>query len=249
MVKVNICPGQGGPVRECPGRGVRVKPAAAAAREVAAPREERHGHARGARGEDAGRAVLDHEAAGGLRAHLGRGVEEEVGGGLAAGDLRGGEEAPHQGHEPRGPEARARPLRRGGGGDAEGDRAGPQHLGRAGGGAELGGEAAQEAGAVLPLEARGEGAAPALADGPRHGGEAAAEEVGGDVGLVEDDARLGREPDQDLGRDGLAVDEHAVAVEDDEVGGGRAAHPASLPSPRAQDGAGRRGAQGGACFT
>ena len=59
---------------------------------VAAAGEAPAGHAGGAGGADAVQAVLQHQAAGGLGAHRGGGMQEQVGRRLAAGDHRGGVE-------------------------------------------------------------------------------------------------------------------------------------------------------------
>ena len=220
-------------------------------RGMAPPGEGHHPHAGGLGGHDAGRAVLDDQAGGGSVAEGRGGVQEEVGGGLAVGDHGRGEGAalearPEAGDGER--ELDALGLR--GGGDAVGAGQRVEGGGDVRDRLELGAEGGVEGAAHGVEGGVGEGDAVVAGDDLAGGGERAAEEEGVGLGGGQRDAGGGEGGEQQAQRDRLAVDEHAVAVEEDEAGAsvtgrGSAERRVGAVGPEGAEPAGEGVAEGG----
>lgn len=182
-------------------------------------------HARGAGGAHAGDAVLHHHAIQDCRAHLPGGKEKHVRRRLAVRDLRGaeyiGRELVPKTHQLQG---RLQLGRRAAGGHADLQAALAQHanrLQRAGQRAQFLAEDGFQPVRVFARKAFGQAAGVFLLQGPPHvrvgnAGEAARGVLGRDG-----DAMLGQRPRLGARRDDLAIDQDAVAVEDDQAGGRR----------------------------
>ena len=104
-----------------------------------------------------------------------------------------------------------------------GQRERGEGVGDAGDRLELGAEGGVEAAAHLGERGVVEGEAEVAGEDLAGAGEAAAEEAGVGVLGVEGQAGVGEGLEQEAEGDRLAVDQHAVAVEDDEAGGGHMA--------------------------
>ena len=186
---------------------------------MASPREGDDLHAGGLRRLDACRAVLDDEAGGGRIAEGFGGEKEEVGGGLAVRDHRRREgPAGEGGQRPVTVERELDALGLGRGGDAVGAGERVEGLGDVGDRRELGAEGGVEGAAHGVERGVGDGDAVLAGDGLAGRGEGAAEEERVGLGGREVEAGAGQGLEQEAERDRLAVDEDAVAVEDDEAG-------------------------------
>ena len=193
------------------------------------------------RSGDAGGAVLDDEAVLRLHPHRRGGMQEQVGVGLAAGD--------HAGRKDRRPETvdqagdlEAEPdaLGLAGGGDAEGNGQRIERFGHPGGGPQFPPEHLVELDPHA-LQRLGGEAQPVL--GIELGsdrGKAAAEEIAEAGGWIDPDAFGRQRAEQDPHGQRLAVDEHAIAIEDDQLD---RRHPSLLAQPLLRQGIWQCGAQ------
>ena len=175
-------------------------------------------------------AVLNHQHPAGNRPHVVGGVQEEIGFRLSPGYHRGIENPHVVGIETGNCEGVADPLRPARGGDAEGNGQPGQHVLDPLDGLQGRRNGAHQRGHELCFEAWGQrmsgGAPERVLDHAEARSEIACEDI---VGRRLQSV-LGQQPRQAPSRQNLAVDEHAVAVEDDEVERISAAHEA--PSGR-----------------
>ena len=179
---------------------------------------------------DAGRAILDHRAIFGRDAHLARHMQEKIGRRLAARHHRGAEnvrleEVAKAGDLERQPDALELARRR----DAALAADAGERLGDAGDGFQIAAKALVDRRPHAIEMAIGDHQAELVAQHAVDGRHAAAEEALIGDRLADLATGLGDQRKQHLDRDRLAVDQHAVAIEDDQFGAvlGQRATPSS----------------------
>ncbi len=139
----------------------------------------------------------------------------------------------------------ARPARAGGCRDAIGHAERRHHLGHARHDLQVAFEGIEQAVAILLLEFLGQVEAEFLADLPHHRRVAAAEEMPRDIVEIDADLQPRQLVHEHLRADDLAVDQHAVAVEDDEFRGHRSPRAHYTPGSWRGKRIGRSGRAGG----
>ncbi len=189
---------------------------------MAAAGETEHRHARRLRRDDAGCAVLDGDRALGRRAHLRRGIEKDVGRGLAArhqcrAEDRRRREPTQQIRPPQLPQEIVRQAARR---HAFGHRQQRQHRLEAGDGLELALEQFERMALHRRVEIFRQRTAEIRGEGGVHVPVAHAGETLGDALGGHDVAEGGQGVDDGAAGDDLAVDQYAVAIEDDEIDAG-----------------------------
>ncbi len=177
-----------------------------------------YAHAGGRRGFDTGTAVLDDQARAWIDAHPGGRVQKEIGRRFAAFDHRRAENMRGEIVEQAGAaEGEGETVGIGARRDAARRRQVVEYGGDAGHRLEFACEGRLQARAQDLREIVGQLAAKARFDGSEHRGAADADELLGDLVGGDGDADLTETFGVDAAGDDLAVDQHAVAIEDEKL--------------------------------